>query len=543
MDPVSEHQLPPIETDELLACQASARRYRRMAALQSLLTIALLAASQLVPAHAFLIQGQEVESTRLIAVLSGLALITTLVTWGAYLYQRNRQHSYAEVLQALEGILRSKELTAAKQGLEAIQPVAEKSPLTRSVLQTLQPRLHEHLDELTRQKLHWHLDCEVQQARSDYLKELDNTKRNVALLTAEVSIRETHNRLLKRREHLLEHWERKYSEFSWWNKMKYQDGPDFSELDQAIDQLRQMHHKLHAQHALDLKRLGEHFSMLQERAEARLLDTQRQLEQFISQVVERNLEKDLPFKAALWFSALSVPVSLWDDLSTAGNIYDALREVNGNYAGMSDSEIWLHTLFLPAEQLAGLTALAKGAYFEQLVAADTGGRLFEHFNNPETDIMIDGQAFQLKATDSEHYVNSVAAGIPVISTSEVAESTSAIDSGYSNAELESSVDLALGGTVIDASDTALDTLLSGIGGLGVFATLQGINHAGKRYEEGADGFEAIFEGTSVALEGTARALVGTAEMGFNVLNSRPSRFIGRLLLKGLDKVDDKLMGK
>ena len=477
------------------------------------------------------------------AVLSGLVLITTLVTWGAYLYQRSRQHSYAEVLQALDGILRSKELTATKQGLEAIRPAAEKSPLTRSVLQTLQPRLDEHLDELARQKLHRHLNYEIRRARSDYLKELDKAKHGVALLKAEITIRQTHNRLLAQRKELIDRWERKYSTLGWWDKMQYANGPSFFQLDQAIDQLSLMHHSLRAQHASDLKRHDDHFSMLQERAEARLQDTQRQLEQFISQAVERNHDKDLPLKAALWFSALSVPVSLWDDLSTAGNIYDALREVNSNYAGMSDSEIWLHTLFLPAEQLAGLTALAKGAYFEQLVAADTGGRLFEHFNNPETDIMIDGQAFQLKATDSEHYVNSVAAGIPVISTSEVAESTSAIDSGYSNAELESSVDLALGGTVIDASDTALDALLSGIGGLGVFATLQGINHAGKRYEEGADGFEAIFEGTGVAVEGTARAMVNTAEMGFNVLNSRPSRFIGRLLMKAVEKVDEKMMGK
>ena len=81
-----------------------------------------------------------------------------------------------------------------------------------------------------------------------------------------------------------------------------------------------------------------------------------------------------------------------------------------------------------------------------------------------------------------------------------------------------------------------------LGGLGFFATIQGINHASQKYENGGDGVEAMFEGAGVAIEGTARALVGVAEMDYNVLASRPRRFIGRTLLGGLKKLDDKMMG-
>lgn len=167
--------------------------------------------------------------------------------------------------------------------------------------------------------------------------------------------------------------------------------------------------------------------------------------------------------------------------------------------------------------------------------------MFEHFNHPGTDIVIDGQAFQLKATASAGYVNSVDENIPVIATSEVAVQTRAIDAGFSNAELENSVDLALGGSVFDIKDTTVDAVLSGICGLGVFATIQGINHAGMRMENGGDTVEALFEGAGVAIEGSARALVGTAELGYKVLSSRPSRFVGRVLLAGLKKLDDKIM--
>jgi hypothetical protein len=384
--------------------------------------------------------------------------------------------------------------------------------------------------------------AEVARTRRQCQQHLADIKSRIPLLKAETALRETHNRLQKRREQLSDQWYETYEKFSWWNKIKYSDGPDFSEIDQAIGQLNRMHSKLKTQHAEDFARLGAHFSELNSRAESRITASQKQIEQFIAQEVTREQDNELPLKAALWLSALSVPLSLSDDFTTAGNVYDALRSVNGNYAGMSDAEIWLETLFLPTEQLVGLASVTKGAYFEQLVAADTGGALFEHFNNPGTDIVINGQAFQLKATASAAYINSVDADIPVIATSEVAEQTRAIDSGYSNFELEHSVDLALGGSVVDVKDTAIDALLTGVGGLGFFATIQGINHAAKLYENGGDGVEAVFEGAGVAIEGTARALVGTAELGYKALTSRPVRLLGRGLKALLIKIDDKLMG-
>lgn len=530
-----------LSTPELQQCLGASRQRLQQALLLFLLGLFMLLAMQWLPTYSILLAGQQVESRWLYALLPALVLLVGLVAWGGYLFHRRQRRAYARTLAALNDVLQAQELPAARHALDAALPQARKSPLTRSVLDELQPKLDQHLDELTRQHLYRRLVAEVARTRRQCKQRLEEIKSRIPLIKAETTLRETHNRLQKRREQLSDQWKETYEKFSWWNKMKYSGGPDFSEIDQAIKRLNFMHRKLKTQHTEDFSRLDTHFSELNSRAEARITASQKQIEQFIAQEVTREQDNELPLKAALWLSALSVPVSLWDDFTTAGNIYDALRSVNGNYAGMSDAEIWLETLFLPAEQLAGLASLTKGAYFEQLVAADTGGTLFEHFNNPGTDIIIDGQAFQLKATASAAYVNSVDADIPVIATSEVAEQTRAIDSGYSNIELENSVDLALGGSVVDVKDTGVDALLAGVGGLGFFATIQGINHAGERYKNGGDGVEALFEGAGVAIEGTARALVGTAELGYKVLSSRPSRFIGRTLLAGLKKLDDKMM--
>lgn len=531
-----------VSTPELQECLGACRQRLLQALALSALGLLMLAAMQWLPAQSILLAGQQVESRWLYALLPALVLLVGLLAWGGYLFHRLRQRGYARVLAALIDVLQTRELSAARLALDTVQPQAQQSPLTRSVLHALQPRIDQHLDKLTRQHLSRRLVAEAGRARRQCLQRLDDIRSRTPLLKAETTVRETLERLQKRREQLCDQWKETYEKFSWWNKIKYSDGPDFSEIDQAIKQLKGMHKRLLTQHAEDFTRLEEHFSVLKSCAEARIAASQKQIEQLIVRDGIREQEEELPLKAALWFSALSVPVSLWDDFTTAGSIYDTLRSVNGNYAGMSDAEIWLETLFMPAEQLAGLASLTKGAYFEQLVAADTGGTLFEHFNHPGTDIIIDGQAFQLKATASAAYVNSVEEYIPVIATSEVAETTRALDSGFSNIELEHSVDLALGGSVVDVKDTAIDALLTGVGGLGLFATLQGINHAGERYKNGGDGVEAIFEGAGVAIEGTARALVGTAELGYKVLSSKPSRFIGRSLLTGLKKLDDKLFG-
>jgi hypothetical protein len=86
-------------------------------------------------------------------------------------------------------------------------------------------------------------------------------------------------------------------------------------------------------------------------------------------------------------------------------------------------------------------------------------------------------------------------------------------------------------------------LLTGIGGFGLFASLQGINRAAEKYNNGGDGVEAVFEGLGVAIEGTDRALVGTAELSYKILASRPSRFTGRLILAGQKNWMKRLCGR
>jgi hypothetical protein len=222
--------------------------------------------------------------------------------------------------------------------------------------------------------------------------------------------------------------------------------------------------------------------------------------------------------------------------------------VNGNYAGMSDADIWLDTLTMPGAELAGLANLTKGALFEKHVEAGLGGERFEHFNHPDTDILIDGVAYQIKATDSVSYIDSVPDDIPVISTSEVANITGSIDGGYTNEELTNVVDLALGGTVIDIGDTALDAVLTGVGGVGIFAILRGVQGASAKYKESGDAVVSLIEGVSTTAVSTARSAVNMAEIAtkgaVGVVSSKPIRFTGSLMMSAtkaaITKVDQWL---
>ena len=159
-----------------------------------------------------------------------------------------------------------------------------------------------------------------------------------------------------------------------------------------------------------------------------------------------------------------------------------------------------------------LAALTKGSYFETLVEGDLGGERFAEFNHPDTDILIDGVAYQIKATDSVAYVEGVAEHIPVIATTEVAELTGSIDGGYSNIDLSEAVDLALGGSVIDIGDTLLDGITTGIGGVGVVAIIQGIHAAWSKYRSDGDAVSALEVGVTKSAAGVARTVVNATEL-------------------------------
>lgn len=259
-----------VSTPELQECLGACQKRLHQALALSALGLLMLAAIQWLPKHSILLMGQPVESRWLYALLPAPVFLLGLLAWSGYLLHRLRQRDYAAVLSALNDVLQTKELSATRQALDTTRLQAQKSPLKRSVLQALQPRLDQHLDELNRQHLYWQLMAEAGRARRQRLQRLDDIKSQIPLIKAEATIRETLERLQKRREQLCGQWDASYEKFSWWNKIKYSDGPDFSEIDQAIKHLKSMHKNLQAQHSENFTRLDEHFLALQKRAEARI---------------------------------------------------------------------------------------------------------------------------------------------------------------------------------------------------------------------------------------------------------------------------------
>ena len=311
--------------------------------------------------------------------------------------------------------------------------------------------------------------------------------------------------------------------------------PDFAEVDSKIaeleDALLTLEHSPQYQQAD--QRLAE-FAVLVER---RARDVETLALTAIPQSREEAFDSDWVVRNALYVSALSVPVSAWGDLSQASDIFAILRDVNGNYADMSNVDIWLDTLMMPGEQLAGLVSLTKGAYFEELVAADFGGVRFEHFNHPDTDVVIDGIEYQIKATDSASYIDSVANHIPVIGTSEIAEMTDSIDGGYTNEALTDGVELTLGGPVIDLSDTALDAVFSGLGFISIVGLVRGISRGASIYRETGDAVEGLASGVGVTFEESVWALINILELATRGVQAgiklKPVRYLGGKLRRTL----------
>lgn len=477
---------------------------------------------------------------QIMAILLAAPCLLSAMLWRSYTKDKQVFYEYTETCSELERALSTNELEQVERSLATAQARTNYNPLVQAAFDLRQPALDDHLTQLTRDQLRRQLERAVRTAKGDCARHLDKVKRQIPLIKAQTSIETPLARLHQRRAEISQLWDATYERMSWWDKFKFGGSPDFGEMDKVIATLETMRYRLQVVHETDFKKLSDHFAALTRQAHQRIADAQLVAEQFISGYGQRQSDADGLLKRSLLLSGLSIPVSVWADLDQAGDVYEALRRANGNFVGLSDSEIWLQTLFMPAEQFAGLASLTKGAYLEDLVAQDTGGTLHAYFNTPDTDIVVDGVAYQIKATDSASYIHSVVDGVPVIATTEVALRTDAIDAGYTNAELNQAVDLALGGSVIDVGDTVTDAILSGLGGLGLLATAHGINHAAERIENGGDKVEALFEGLGVAIEGTARTIFNTAELGYKALTSRPSRFIGRIVVKGIQKIDNKI---
>ena len=429
-------------------------------------------------------------------------------------------------------------IAVTKNTISRAKLLAKDNILVSLLLKIHLPALNERLAGSHQANLTEALDAEFKETAYASVRKIIAIKEQVPVIRLNNAVNSLLETLVLRRIEMFEEWQAGYKDYSWWNKIKYSSGPDYTSIDEALGRLVKIKNHLKTKHEEDFIVLDEHFDQLRKQTLLRLIKANEEAKEFIQHTTHEDTVGSDLLRKSLLFSAMSIPVSAWSDMNAAGDVYDALRGVNGNFADMSDTEIWWESLFMPAESLAGLTALTKGAYFEQLVAADTGGELHEHFNQADTDIVIDGVAFQIKATDSESYIESVDESIPVIATSEVANVTGVIDGNYSNEELTIAVESALGGSIFDVADTTVDAILVGLGGLGFLATLRGIKHIAIEQKRGRDSDDVIDEGIEIALEGTAKALVGTAEMGYNILASKPSRFVGRSLLKLLKKLGE-----
>ena len=272
------------------------------------------------------------------------------------------------------------------------------------------------------------------------------------------------------------------------------------------------------------------YQRIRRNVDLRLSEAKRAASEAIPDSHAAAYDAEYALRAGALAAAVSAPISVAADIARAGAIYDALRKVNGNFTGMSDLEVWHETLSMPTEALVGLASLTKGAYFEKLVEHQFGGERFANFNHPDTDITIDGVAYQIKATDSEAYVNSVANHIPVISTTEVAEKTGAMDGGFTDADLSDAIDLAIGGSIIDFGDTMLDGITTGFGGLGVVAILKGTHSAWTEYSLNGDAANALGVGLKTTAVSTGKSFVTVAEAAYRsietIVTSPPVKSIG-----------------
>ncbi len=170
-----------------------------------------------------------------------------------------------------------------------------------------------------------------------------------------------------------------------------------------------------------------------------------------------------------------------NDMIERSEVFEAVRRGYTELANSTDSEILVYFGASSADALKGHVSNIKGILLEQEIQdklSNNGieSNIFEATNHPDTDLQIlDGgnvlTEVQIKATDSQSYINEALAenpDIPIVATSEVATtmgSEEIINSGISNTVIEETVietinPISIKGFVISAALAALTGGLS-----------------------------------------------------------------------------------
>lgn len=454
-----------------------------------------------------------------------------------------QSHSRLRRFQKFSGqlseALNSSSSSEVKARLSKLSEHAKSRRYLRKSLDLLTPRLHERHNTLLGQEIRRERQARIAQLCDEADNLVKAAARRQHEAKPEVRARIEIKQAIAHLRQIVAEADKQFEEelnkrtLKWWRTLTRNRSP-IKEIENQISILETALDKLEESPALV-------------RAEADYLKLQRLVEQRIATsrqaalnaIPEQHLDPFDPDRAlalGLFAGSASIPISVAIDLENAENVFDALRDVNSNYAEMSDLEIWHETLVMPAESLVGLASLTKGAYFEELVELEMGGERFADFNHPDTDITIDGIAYQIKATDSSAYVDSVADHIPIIATSEVAEETKAIDIGVTDADLSTTIDLALGGEVIDFGDTILDGVTIGLGGVGIVAIIHGAHRAWGSFQSNKNALGALGVGLKTTSVSTLRSAVNLSEMiyrGTRAIVSAPVQLAAMRRSKGI----------
>ncbi len=207
-------------------------------------------------------------------------------------------------------------------------------------------------------------------------------------------------------------------------------------------------------------------------------------------------------------------VSISIDQSQAEAIFNATREANSRFEHMSSDQIVAYCEGLDETQLNGMVSLVNGRYFENIVAEETGGTLFEAKNNPDTDMTLDGTEVSIKSNDTT-----------ADSITEF-ETISPQDLGMDDAEIRERTAEVLDGDIIDASDA----VLSGAFGFGTMAMLQAAGKTIEEWEELSEHEKTNMRAAWYGARVTGRAAAGTAKSTWAL-----AKIIGKGLKKGYEK--------
>lgn len=265
-----------------------------------------------------------------IAVVFILAFMILII----FLYRIVKSVHYLRVFkkcqESLVAVTHEESVIEIGSTLSAAKLLAKKNHLVHHYLTFSEPLVQRRMTQVFRSEMLQGIVSEEIRLNRICRTKIRGLYSNEPLIVADKKVEISTAYLLKAKSEIQKKWAVSYDGFSWWNKFKYANELNFTEIDKCLESLSLKRKALNGISGGDIAAVDEKYLGMSQRACSRLATAKLKADEYVALCEHTERLDSSIIKKSIWLSAMSIPVSIWGDVERASGIYETYGGSMGN---------------------------------------------------------------------------------------------------------------------------------------------------------------------------------------------------------------------